>query len=113
MKRRSGRRRPFGVLIATDGSASAQAAVATAKVFPWPPASRVRGVVVASMDWGESRSRAVREAFAETFGRVAATARRALARQWLVADVVTVRGRPADAILRAARRFRADTIVVG
>ena len=39
----------FHALIATDGSAAAKAAVATAVRFPWPDGSRAFGVV-ASQD---------------------------------------------------------------
>ena len=104
---------PFRVLIATDGSPSAWAALVTARAFPWPHASRVRGVVVSPSDWIQSPSRQVRRAFSHTFERLAGSARRAIARRWPDAEVVNVDGRSADGILREARRFRADVIVVG
>jgi nucleotide-binding universal stress UspA family protein len=71
------------------------------------------GVVVSPLDWVRSRSPEVRRAFAQTFQRVADDARQALAAQWPEAEVVTTTGRPADSILRAARRLRADVIVIG
>ena len=39
------RRRPFSVLVATDGSQPARAAVAAAAAFPWPRGTRASGVV--------------------------------------------------------------------
>jgi hypothetical protein len=35
----------FGVLVATDGSFTAQAAIGAAVGFPWPAPSRVRAVI--------------------------------------------------------------------
>lgn len=114
MKRnRSVDRAPFRVLIATDGSLSSRAAVVTARAFPWPRGSRVRGVIVSPSDWTRSQSQQLRRAFAHTFERLTGSARRAIARRWSDAEVVNVYGRPADGILREARRFRADVIVVG
>lgn len=114
MKRRS-RQRHTGlrVLIATDGSSSARGAVATARAFPWPRASRVRGVVVTGPEWVGSASPHTRHAFAHAFDRVVGTARSALVQRWPEADVTTAKGRAIDGILREARRFRADVIVVG
>ena len=103
----------FRVLIATDGSPSSRAAVVTARAFPWPRATRVRGVVVSPTDWIGSQSPAVRRAFTHTFERLADTARLAIARRWPEAEVVNIDARPADGILSEARRFRADAIVVG
>ena len=46
MRRRStGKRSGFRVLVATDGSPSARAALMTACVFPWPRDSHARSVV--------------------------------------------------------------------
>jgi nucleotide-binding universal stress UspA family protein len=55
----------------------------------------------------------MRQAFVHAFDRVASLARSALKQRWPQADVVTVKGRPVDGILREARRFHADVIVVG
>ena len=44
----------FRVLVATDGSDHARAALATAIQFPWPVRTRVR-VVVSQQSGGESR----------------------------------------------------------
>ena len=103
----------FRILIATDGSRSARAAVATARAFPWPRDVRVRGVVVSPTDWLGTQSPGVRRAFTHTFERLGHSARQAIARRWANADVVNVDARPADGILSEARRFRANVIVVG
>ena len=114
MKRRSSRKPPgIRVLIATDGSSSARGAVATARAFPWPRASRARGVVVSGQEWGRRTSPHMRQALAQAFGRVVSNARSALGRRWPQADVVTAKGRAVDGILREARRFQADVLVVG
>jgi nucleotide-binding universal stress UspA family protein len=101
------------VLIASDGSPSARAALSTAGVMPWPRAAEVRGVVVAPFEWVRDRSPGVRRAFTRGFEGVADRARRALARRWPAARVPVVMGRAAAGILGEARRFDADVIVVG
>src|SRR5262245_6278670 len=101
------------VLIATDGSPSARAAVAMTRAFAWPGRTRLRGVTVVDPDWVDGRPGAVRKAWARPFERIAAGSRRALARRWPDAEALTVRGTTVDAILREARRFSADVIVLG
>ena len=114
MKRRSPQKRPaIRVLIATDGSPAARGAVATARAFPWPRTSSVRGVVVSGPEWVGSASPRMRQAFAHASDRVASSARSALRQRWPQADVVAVKGRAVDGILREARRLQADVIVVG
>lgn len=112
-RRRASTKASFNVLVATDGSPSARAALATARSFPWPPACRLRGVVVGSLDWIGSRSPEVRRLFDQTFRRLADSARRNLAQRWPDVDVITRHGRPGDIILAEARRHRTDVIVVG
>jgi nucleotide-binding universal stress UspA family protein len=99
------------VLIAIDGSPSAQAAVATARVFPWPRASRVRGVVVSAFGW--VRGEEIRRTFGQAFERTAGRARQRLARRWPDVEVVTIEGNTVKAILGEARRFRANVVIVG
>jgi len=112
MRRELARQRTaFRVLIAIDGSPSAQAAAATARAFPWPRASRVRGVVVSAFDW--VRGEKVRRTFGQAFERAAARTRRLLARRWPDVEVVTIGGTTVKAILGEARRFRANVIIVG
>ncbi len=89
---------PFRVLVATDGSSQAHAALATVATFPWPVQTRVQAVIAR-----QGRG---------TPG-IAASVRRALAQRWPDAEVVVVDMAPVDGILSEAQRFRADVIVVG
>ena len=100
------------ILLATDGSPSAQAALATAARFPWPPASRAQAVVARSR-WLPAFSEQARAAEEESFKVVADEARRALARRWPAAKVVFRDEPPGDAILAEATRFKASLIVLG
>lgn len=113
MRRSAGKRGGFRVLIATDGSPAAQAAVATTCALPWPPRTRVRGVVAAPPGWIGDRRGDVRAALVRTFERVAAGARRRLAQRWPDADVIVIDRPVADAILSGAKRFSATVIVLG
>ena len=107
--------RPRGlrVLVATDGSTQARAAVATVIGAPWPGGTRVRAVVARpprgqhkrSIIWSASVDRSVEDA--------ATQARDALAPRWPDAEVVVVDRSPVDGILRESQRFRADVIVIG
>jgi nucleotide-binding universal stress UspA family protein len=102
----------FRILVATDGSPSAQAAMAVALVFPWPESSTARGVV-ALHSTSTRAGRVLREAEVRALSAVAEPARRMLARRWSDTEVVTFDQQPARAILGEARRFDADAIVVG
>jgi nucleotide-binding universal stress UspA family protein len=105
------RTRPLRLLVATDGSSTAQAAVATAVMFPWPRGTRAH-VVVAHRT--EARAAAgVSRTLARSAAPIAAGARRALARRWPDVQVVLANRPPIDAILDAARRLRAGAIVLG
>lgn len=107
------RQREFRVLVATDGSPAARAAVAAAAVFPWPRRTRIRGVVARRMGAAAGGPVWVRAALHRGFERVAAAARRALARRWRDAEVVLADRPPVEAILTEARRFGARAIVLG
>ena len=112
MRRKLARQRTaFRVLIAIDGSPSAQAAVATARAFPWPRASRVRGVVVSAFEW--VRGEDIRRTFGQAFERTAGRARQRLGRRWPDVEMVTIEGNTVKAILGEARRFRANVVIVG
>ena len=100
------------ILIATDGSRPAQAALATAAKFPWPASSRV-SVVVSSFPWVPAESTQARAAFKKSFEAAAAAARRALARRWPESRAVVIDAPPVDAILAEAERFKASVIVLG
>ncbi len=104
--------RPFRVLHATDGSASARTAMATSAGFPWPSHSEARAIVVRpglflppNADlWARS----------ETFTRRAAlAASRTLRARWPEADAVVRDGEAADRILDEARRWSAHAVVIG
>lgn len=103
----------FTVLVATDGSPDARAAVAAALRFPWPARTRAFGVV-ATGDlvigrWPPS----AKVAFDHQLREIAAAARETLARRWPGTEVAVVDGQAADAILAEARRVDADVIVLG
>jgi nucleotide-binding universal stress UspA family protein len=114
MRRRStGKRRRFRVLVASDGSPSADAAVRMACTFPWPAGARIQAVVAALPEWVGAKSPRVKAAFARGFERIAGTLSRRLRRQCPAAEVALVSETPVDAILHQARRLSADVIVVG
>jgi len=102
----------FLVLVATDGSKDARAAVAMARTFPWPSDTRVRAVVARRSRWS-GQGRPVIGALGGHFERVAAGARRSLRRTWPNADATAVDALPVEAIVGEARRFRAKVIVLG
>ena len=100
------------ILLATDGSPSAQAALATAAEFPWPPSSRALAMVARS-SWLPALSKQARAAVEENFKGVAEMARRALAQRWPEAKIVFIDEPPGDAILTEAARFKAGLVVLG
>jgi nucleotide-binding universal stress UspA family protein len=102
----------FHVLIATDGSVAAKAAVATAVRFPWPDGSRAFGVV-AKQGPAEYRRSILLAALDRTADLAATNAARALSRRWPDAQIRVVDASPVDAIVREAVRLRADVIVMG
>lgn len=102
----------FHVLIATDGSAAARAALATAVRFPWPADTRASAVVAKQVraDYRKSILLAALDRTAEFVGRTAA---RAMSKRWPAADVRVVDAPPVDAIVDEANRVRADVVVMG
>ncbi len=102
----------FQLLIATDGSSSARAAMVTAVGFPWPAGSRAHGVVVRAGAFVPPHAHAWAWSGDPT-RRVATAARRHLAARWKDAQVVVHDGDPVHAILEEANRERAQVIVVG
>lgn len=100
------------ILIASDGSASAAAALDAAIRFPWPRGSRARGVVaLGRVRW--SGSSEFGAAIARSLHASADDTRRKLRTHWADADVVELHEDPADAICSEAARFRCDAIVLG
>ena len=100
------------ILIASDGSLSAQAALATAVKFPWSASSRVR-TVIARSSWLPADSPQSRAAVEKSFQDAADAARRALTRRWPESKAVFVDLPPVDAILGEAEIFKASLIVLG
>ncbi|MBM4194969.1 MAG: universal stress protein [Gemmatimonadetes bacterium] len=105
-------RKRFRVLVATDGSRVARAAVTTAVRFPWPAPSDAHGVVARYVRPDYRRS-ILLAALDRTSEVVAARTTRVLAARWPDAQAVVVNGAPADAIVREAARVGADVIVIG
>jgi nucleotide-binding universal stress UspA family protein len=108
----TGRRRHFSIVVATDGSPAAKAAVTTAARFPWPDGTHAF-VVVAKQVRADYRRSILLAALDRTAEFVAAGAARALSRRWPDANVRVVDAPPADAIVREAALRRADAIVMG
>ena len=102
----------FPVLVASDGSPEARAAVTAAVAFPWPSGARATGVIGRDV-FPVALPRRQGLALEASLEAVAEDTRRALAERWQGAAVSIVGGRAAKAILEEARRRRARAIVVG
>lgn len=112
LKLREKSRRVFRVLVATDGSPAAKAALATAVRFPWPEPSLGNGVV--ALERGDfSLSGELRETLKLALRAVAAEAARELRRRWKSGSAVAVDNTPREAILAEAKRLRCDALVLG
>lgn len=104
--------RAFRVLVATDGSDHARAAITTVRHFPWPVDTRVR-VVAARKTGAEHRRSILLAALDRNADAAVENARRTLERRWPDVDTVVVDKTPVDGILDEAERFSADVIVLG
>ena len=104
--------RELRVLVATDGSRDARAAIATTSHFPWPAGTRVR-IVSARRSRAEYRRSILLSALDRGAEKAAEDARRTLSRRWPDVEVEIVDKTPVEGILGAAKRFKADVIVVG
>jgi nucleotide-binding universal stress UspA family protein len=102
----------FHVLIATDGSASGRAAMATAVRFPWPAGTSASAVVVKQVR-RDYRLSVLLAALDRTSEFIARSASRTLSKRWPDGAARVVLTVPIDGILAEARRVRADVIVVG
>ncbi|MGE0702617.1 MAG: universal stress protein [Vicinamibacterales bacterium] len=103
---------PFRVLVATDGSAAARAAVTTALRFPWPEGTLADGVVANQLR-AETPAPLLSSELDKVAEVLAAATTRDLTRRWTDGRTAIVAGSPADVILMEARRLGADVIVVG
>jgi nucleotide-binding universal stress UspA family protein len=107
----------FSIVVATDGSPPARAAVAAAVAFPWPRGTRAVGVVARqgftapamAAEWPAQ----VWDTLERALEQIRRDAQAQLARRWPGAEVPIADGPPAEAILRTARRLSAGAIVVG
>lgn len=104
--------RPFCVLVATDGSRQARAAVHAAVRFPWPRGSRAHGVI-ARGGLVPAGPATLQVAVGREIERMAAEAREVLAARWPDAEMTVVERPPVEAVLGRARATRAGAIVVG
>jgi nucleotide-binding universal stress UspA family protein len=104
--------RELRVLVATDGSRDAQAAIATTLHFPWPERTHVR-VISARQIRADYRRSILLAALDRGAEESVEKARRTLSRRWREVGVEIADKTPVEAILGAAKRFRAGVIVVG
>lgn len=102
----------FHVLIATDGSTPARAALTTAVRFPWPVGTR-GSAVVAKQVRAEYRRSILLAALDRTAEFTAKSAARAMLRRWPGGQARVVDAPPVEGILDEAKRLRADVIVLG
>ena len=107
------RKSEFRVLVGTDGSRQAKAAIATAVHFPWPARTRVRAVIARKSGPQRTRSILLNTVLDRGAKMAAENARRLLSRRWPDVEVVFAEKTPVDGILAEADRFAADAIVVG
>jgi nucleotide-binding universal stress UspA family protein len=103
----------FPLLIATDGSEQARAAIATAIRFPWPPSTRPIVVVARGGVLGSRWPTAIGAGVDRELERVALRGRQALQARWPEVEIAIVDQSPVDGILAQARRRGAKAIVVG
>ena len=103
---------PFRILVAHDGSPSSRAALDTTLAFPWPEASRARGVVALG-SIGEGFGGPARAALVRGLHANVEPLRKALRQRWPQADAVALHEAPAEALLSEARRFRARVVALG
>lgn len=104
--------RELRVLVATDGSRDAQAAIATTMHFPWPARTRVR-VISARKTGADYRRSILLTALDRGAEKAAESARRTLSRRWPDVETEVLDKTPVEGILGEAERFQADVIVVG
>jgi nucleotide-binding universal stress UspA family protein len=105
--------RRLNVLVATDGSVGARAALATTLKFPWPAGTRAFGVVAGAAPVATKLPAMMWTALNADQERIAAAARRTLGRRWRDTQVSVVKQPPVPGIMSEARRRRASIIVVG
>ncbi len=105
--------RRFPVLVTTDGSPQARAAVQAATAFPWPRGSSGHGLVARQTPVLTEASAEVWEALQQVAQTEARRAERQLRRRWPDARTVVTAAPPVPGILAQARKLRARVIVLG
>jgi nucleotide-binding universal stress UspA family protein len=103
----------FAVLVASDGSEQAKAAVEATAGFCWPPGASLHGVVVRDLRSVARVRSQVGAALDAAAKEVSESTLRALRKRWPEASVAIVEGPPAQSTIDEAKRVRADVIVVG
>jgi nucleotide-binding universal stress UspA family protein len=109
---RMAKSKEFRVLIASDGSLSATAAVVTARRFPWPEGTLAFGVIVPEGAGAHPR-RATSARFDQAAKVIAENTAAALLRRWPDVRVRVVEGPTVGAIVRRAKMVRANVVVLG
>ena len=103
----------FRIVVATDGSRQARAAIATVRAMPWPAETHVRAIVARQSRPPYSRA-ILLSALDRSSDDAAAQARATLVRRWPTAEAVVVdKHGPVEGILHETERFRADLVAVG
>ena len=102
----------FPILIATDGSAAARAAIRVAARFPWPAGVEVHAIVAREAR-PELRRSTVWSKLDDCAPAVVKRTAAALQKRWPDATVRVSDALPGDAIVKEARRIRARVIVIG
>ena len=107
------RKRSFNLIVGTDASTPARAALAATMAFPWPDRTRAQGLMVAGVPGLNRWRRRTKTALLSWLRGEAARVRRTLRRRWPEAEVAVVDPPVVPAIVQRARRQRARVIVVG
>jgi nucleotide-binding universal stress UspA family protein len=107
---------PLRVLVATDGSPDATAAIEWLGSFPLPDSAHVRVVAVVALPSWPGDVPTAPEYYDGLFAdaeRIVEAGRQALARRWPRAESEVLRGEVREALLEAARTSGADVVVLG
>jgi nucleotide-binding universal stress UspA family protein len=107
------RSRSFNLIVGTDASPPARAALAATMAFPWPDRTRAQGLMVAGVPGLNRWRRRARTALLSWLRGEAVRVRRTLRTRWPDAEVAVVGPPVVPAIVKRARRERARVIVVG
>ena len=105
--------RSFPVLVATDGSPQARAAVEGAIAFPWPRGSTGHGLVARATPVLTDAAPDVWDALLEVSRAEARRAERRLRHRWPDAEVFVTDAPPVPGILARARKVHARVLVLG